>query len=118
MTKRCLIVDDVEVSRFTGRMYLEELGYAVDEASDGAGARAMWSRNTYDVVLLDWNLKKRKSDGLLEELKTSSHGAGTRVIVFSGVEEGEAIAEIKRLGADGFLSKPTTKEKLVQQLNG
>jgi len=54
--KLCLVVDDSRVVRKVARRILEDLGFEVAEAGDGAEALA-WCRTAMpDVVLLDWNM--------------------------------------------------------------
>lgn len=107
----CLIVDDVTVTRFAAQSFLEELGVDSTEAEDGDAALAALEAGGVDVVLLDWHLKKKSGLELLGAIR-EKYGKSLKVIVFSGVEGGDKANEAKAAGADGFISKPTTKEKL------
>ncbi len=107
----CLIVDDVIVTRFAARSFLEELGIGVIESGDGDSALASLDDGGIDVILLDWHLKKKSGIELLKVIR-KKHGDALKVIVFSGVESEEKASEAKAAGANGFISKPTTKEKI------
>lgn len=50
---RILLVEDNETNRLVGRRYVEKLGLAVDEASDGKQAIEMAKSVGYDVILMD-----------------------------------------------------------------
>ncbi len=110
--KKCLIVDDVEVSRFAGRLFLEELGFEVIEAEDAKSAQALLS-NSLDVVLLDWHLRKESGLDFLRDLRKTY--VSLPVIMFSGVEGSENASEAHSAGANGFITKPTTKEKIESE---
>ncbi len=111
----CLVVDDVTVSLFTARAFLEDLGIDVKQASDGETALATLDEGGIDVVLLDWHLKKKSGLELLEVIR-DKHGSDMKVIVFSGVEDSTKADDAIIAGADGYMTKPTTKEKLEHEL--
>ncbi len=107
----CLVIDDVMVTCFAARTFLEDLGFDVIEASDGDAALVELERNNVDVLLLDWHLKKKSGLELLGVIR-NKYGNRIKVVVFSGVEGADKVSEAISAGADGFISKPTTKEKI------
>ncbi len=113
MTK-CLVVDDVIVSRFAARTFLEDLKITVVEAGDESGAIKQLSDGGVDVVLLDWHLKKESGLDILKIIR-EKYGNSIKVILFSGVEDGSKLSEAKEHGADAYMAKPTTKEKIVDE---
>jgi CheY-like chemotaxis protein len=111
--KKCLIVDDVEVTRFTAAQYLKDLEVETAVVENGQDALVHLARQEMDMVLLDWHLGKESGIDLLTQIR-ERFGAKPRVIIFSGVESSrEATQQAKAAGADEFLEKPTTKEKLA-----
>src|SRR6266705_227521 len=54
--KTCLVVDDSGVVRKIARRILEEMGFEITEAEDGAKAFEACKRAMPDAVLLDWNM--------------------------------------------------------------
>lgn len=114
---KCLVVDDVEVTRFTAQEYLSELGIEVAVAKDGDQALDTLRRSQVDVVLLDWHLKKASGLDLLKNIR-KEFPRSLPVIVFSGVEGQAKANEAINAGANSFLEKPTTKEKLAVCLKG
>jgi len=109
--KTCLVVDDVTVSRFAAESFLEELGFKTIEAADGEQALEVLSSQNIDVILLDWHLKKKSGLELLQIIR-QKYGTDLRVVVFSGVEDESRAAEAHEMGANAFICKPTTKEKI------
>ncbi|MGN7438384.1 MAG: response regulator [Alcanivorax sp.] len=117
MTK-CLIVDDVEVTRFTASQYLKDLGIEALIAETADAAFNTLKTNNVDVVLLDWHLGADTSGiELIKEIRQTSNN-NVAIIIFSGVEKQESASIALEAGANSFLEKPTTKEKLKSCLQG
>lgn len=116
MSKTCLVVDDVEVSRYASQMVLEDLGFEVLEAADGEECLAAVQEHYPDVILMDWHLRKASGLELIAKLRQLPGAGQIPVIVFSGVETENAEASAKAAGANGFIRKPTSKDKLEGEL--
>lgn len=108
--KLCLIVDDVEVTRYTSEQFVAALGLETLTATSGDEALQMIRTKPVEVVLLDWHLRKDSGLDLIAKIKSVSPHIKT--IIFSGVEGPEKRAEALKAGADSFLEKPTTKAKI------
>jgi CheY-like chemotaxis protein len=113
--KKCLIVDDVEVTRFTTEQILVPLGVEALTVSTPEEALAKLEQVSVDAVLLDWHLRKNSGLDLISKIKELGRA---KIVVFSGVEGQEKRNEALQSGADAFLEKPTTKEKLEACLKG
>ena len=108
---KCLVVDDVEVTRFVTGEILEELGIQATIVKNiDEGLKEITSGN-FDVILLDWHIGKDSGVEFLKKLR-SEHHLKTPVVVFSGVENDAKSHEAISAGANAFLAKPTTKDKL------
>ena len=110
---RALIVDDVEVGRYILRGYLEDMGYAVTDAANEDQTRAALQSGVYDLVMLDWYLNDTTAEPLVFDIRNST-SKKARIVVLSGVATDEEIQEIRKLGIDSFIGKPTTKDKVKQ----
>ena len=109
----CLVIDDVEVTRYTTKELLADIGVEALTVGNFQEATDALRIEAYDVILLDWHVGKASGLDFLKELRTDM-GVKTPVIVFSGVEDESKASEAVSAGASSFLSKPTTKEKLAQ----
>lgn len=116
MSKKCLVVDDVDVSRYASRMILEKLGFEVLDAVDASGCLDMVMKSRLDVILLDWHLRKESGLDLIAKIRAAPGHDRTPVIVFSGVEDQGADIVASQAGANAFIRKPTTKDKIETEL--
>ncbi len=109
---RILVAEDDGDTRALIQRVLENQGYTVTAAADGAEALAWLSKAPFDLILSD--LEMPNLDGLkLMELKAQKR-IDTPVIFFTarGESEGEALA----LGAEDFIKKPVSKEVIVARV--
>lgn len=109
--KKCLVIDDVEVTRYIVEQIMVSLGLENLSATTPEEALSLLQKNNVDIVLLDWHLRKESGIDVLAKIKNTC-GASTKVIVFSGVEGVNREIEVRQAGGDAFLEKPTTKTKL------
>ena len=115
MSKRCLIVDDVVVSRFTSRAFAEELGYEVVEAESGETCLQELDKDRFSVVLLDWHLRRESGLDLIKSIRKSALNASVPIVLCTGVEQnetGKTAAIAQEAGANGFVMKPLSLESL------
>lgn len=110
MTK-CLIIDDVEVTRFSTRQILEPLGIDCICAENSNEALELAITHKPNIIFLDWHIGKESGIELLGELRAKL-GKNTTIIMSTGVEDESKSQEALRAGADQFITKPTTSEKV------
>jgi DNA-binding NtrC family response regulator len=109
---RILVVDDEPDIRELVREILEDEGYGVTVAEDGESARAAFTRDAPDLVLLD--IWMPDVDGITLLREWSSGGAlDCPVVVMSGHGTVETAIEATRLGAHDFVQKPISLAKLL-----
>ncbi|MCJ8170789.1 SpoIIE family protein phosphatase [Atopomonas sediminilitoris] len=101
---KLLVVDDEEVVRHSLAVYLEDSGYAVVQACDGAQALQLLSSEAFDLLLCD--LRMPKMDGLTLIRTIKQTHTSLPVIVISGAGVMTDVVEALRLGACDYLIKP------------
>jgi DNA-binding response OmpR family regulator len=111
---RVLLVEDHQPLVRSLRRGLEEEGYAVDTACDGAEADVMARGTEYDVIILDMMLPK--IDGLTLLQRWRRDGMKTHVLVLTA--RGGIDDRVRGLdaGADDYLTKPFELEELFARL--
>ncbi len=113
MRARILIVDDHPTMREAMRLVLDDEGFTVDEAADGARALELVARDRPDLVLLDLNMPGISGPDLLEALKASRVTSGIPVVVVTAEEE-EGRRAAMQAGAEDYLTKPFSPHALVR----
>ncbi len=111
-----LIIDDEpEIAEFASTILAEE-GYKVIVARDGFEALKIF-RQIYDqigLIILDFFLPVMDGDAVFEELKAIN--PRVNVVLSSGFAEQNKIGAMLAQGLRGFIPKPYTREKLLEQV--
>ncbi len=111
-----LVVDDEPNIRRMLRGLLEDEGYRVTEAEDGAAGVERAVTEDPDVVLMD--LAMPRTDGLTALERLAERAPELPVVMMSGrATLGDAV-EATRLGAFHFLEKPLTPESVLATVSG
>jgi two-component system, NtrC family, nitrogen regulation response regulator NtrX len=107
-----LVVDDEpDIRQLVGDI-LEDEGYEVALAENGAQARAMYKERRPELVLLDIWMPDIDGISLLKEWQQEGENFAP-VIMMSGHGTVETAVEATRLGAYDFLEKPLSFAKLL-----
>ncbi len=105
-----LVVDDERLVRWSLQQKLEQWGYHVSLAEDGASALARVQLDNPDLITLDVKLPDMTGIAVLSELRNRNVRAPVIVITAFGVVD-DAVRSLK-LGAYDFIEKPINFEKL------
>lgn len=108
---KILIVDDSALARRTVRATLEELGYTVEEASDGAQALERYFILQPDVVILDMVMNGMYGLEVLAKLRELN--PAVRVIVVTADIQQSTREQVRAAGAAAFLNKPINRQELT-----
>jgi DNA-binding NtrC family response regulator len=111
-TSHILVVDDEPDIRTLVKEILEDEGYRVATAENGAKARQALRERRPDLVLLDIWMPDIDGISLLKEW-SEMDGLPCPVIMMSGHGTVETAVEATRLGAYDFLEKPLSLAKLL-----
>jgi two-component system chemotaxis response regulator CheY len=101
----CLVVDDSRVVRKMARRMLEDCGFVVSEAADGAEALAACRAAMPEFVLLDWNMPVMNGIEFLRALR-AEFVPGPPVLLCTTESEMERIIEALDAGATEYVMKP------------
>ncbi|MEK6541566.1 MAG: response regulator [Pseudomonadota bacterium] len=111
----CLVVDDSKVIRKVARHIIEGLGLSVEEAEDGSIALDACRSQSFDIVLLDWNMPVMNGMEFLTALNEASLEHRPK-IMFCTTENGTAhIRAAIENGADEYVMKPFDRETLERK---
>ena len=111
-----LVVDDEEAIRLITKGTLEAFNYRVLTAADGTEAVALYAQNREEVACVITDMMMPFMDGPATIRALQKMNPRVRVIAASGLGAGDKATEAAAAGADVFLSKPFTAEKLLKTL--
>jgi two-component system chemotaxis response regulator CheY len=114
--KTCLVVDDSRVIRKVARRILEDLGFDVAEAGDGAEALAWCRAMMPDAILLDWNMPVMGGIDFLRRVRMEPGGSIPKVIFCSVENDLDRIRLALESGADEYIMKPFDGEIMAGKL--
>ena len=110
-----LIVDDDDDIRAGMSLALRTEGAVILQACDGNEAVARWRSSLPNVVVLDMMLPKRSGFLVLEEL---IEGKKRPIIIMVTANQGRRHEEYaRRMGVDGYLTKPVPLETLISMIH-
>lgn len=112
MKPSILVIDDEPDIRRLVKEILEDEGYSVTVAKDGASAREAIATRIPSLVLLDIWMPDIDGITLLKEFIEKRH-LRSPVVMMSGHGTVEAAVEATRLGAFDFIEKPLSLAKLL-----
>ncbi len=108
--RRVLLVEDNAVNRELIQQQLEELGYDVDAAEDGAAALALWRNDTYLAVLTDINMPVMDGYALARELR--QRGQSLPILAITATALASERERCLAAGIDDLLLKPLNLDRL------
>lgn len=115
--KKFLLVDDHVVVRSGIKTLLSEM-YSpaeIHEAMDGETAMQKMKENNYDLVMLDIQMPKTDTLGLMEYIHIKYPQA--KVLMFSMSAENIYAKRFMKAGAYGFISKEAPLEEITRAIN-
>jgi len=116
INRKLLVVDDDTIVRESVVAYLEDSGFDVIEAQDGATGLALFHDQKPELVLTDLRMPGMDGLHLLAEIHESC--MDVPVIVISGAGVMDDVVEALRLGAVDYLIKPLADmQVLIHAIN-
>jgi CheY-like chemotaxis protein/class 3 adenylate cyclase len=112
---RVLVVDDSSTMRKITTRALESGGYAVTTVQDGLAAKDLLesSERLPDIIVTDTDMPRMNGLELIHWMKHNTRTKHIPTLLLSGTREEASKRMSTGVGADGFLSKPHTKETLI-----
>ena len=116
MSWSVLIVDDEPGTRELLRLMLEFAGYDVFQAEDGLDALEKIKQVQPDVVLLDVMMPHMDGLEVCRHLRSDPATAELPVIMVSAKIQVDAIREGLDAGANRYLTKPVSRNNLLETI--
>lgn len=112
---KILVCDDDETLCYLLKEQLLEEGFSVDTVYDGSYAIDAIKSKTYDIVLLDLNMRIIQGEEALKFIR--DYNSSIQVIILSAQSELRKAVECIKMGAYDFITKPYNFEELIITIN-
>ena len=113
-----LIVEDVEDSRYFMRLELEQLGFIVIEAEDGAKGVEIALREHPDIILMDLTLPVMDGLAATAMIRSDEQMSKVPIIAVTAHQDTDLRAEAKASGFDAYVTKPIDVPWLNELIKG
>jgi signal transduction histidine kinase len=110
--KKILVIDDEEWLREMIHLALQQRGFEVIEAVDGADGIELARKELPDLILCDINMGKVDGYLTLSSLRNEAPTAAIPFILMTGLADNAGMRHGMELGADDYLPKPFTTDGL------
>ena len=110
---RLLFVEDDDNIRLALRLALEDEGYEVIEAPDGASAIKLFNETNPDLVLLDLRLPDISGFDVCRQLR--GHSLTPIIMVTAQTDTHDLVAGLEA-GADDYVTKPVVTKELAARI--
>jgi Response regulators consisting of a CheY-like receiver domain and a winged-helix DNA-binding domain len=111
---KILLCEDDENLGMLLREYLQAKGYVADLFSDGEAGYKGFSKDNYDLCVLDVMMPKKDGFTLAQEIR--SVNSDIPIIFLTAKTLKEDILEGFKIGADDYLTKPFSMEELLLRI--
>jgi two-component system chemotaxis response regulator CheY len=117
--QQALVVDDSRVARRFVCATLQELGFAVSEASSASAALQLLRGVSLPpaLITLDWNMPEMTGLDLLKILRAEPRFQESRIVMVTSEVSGQQMARALLAGADDYIMKPFSESTLKDKLS-
>lgn len=116
MKRKILVVDDAQMFRELGALFLGRTGQVIT-AESGEEALALAHRERPDVIVTDVQMPGMSGDELCRALRASPDLARTPIIALAGRDDGDDHERAVRAGANDVIEKPLDRVSLIMAVN-
>ena len=115
--KRKLLVvdDDEELVELMVDIFVRDGRFEVKSANNGFGAGMLVKEFRPDLVILDVMLPDINGKEVCQRVRSDPSMKTVKIICISGMVEQDKIADLRAAGADDFMNKPFSVEKLLER---
>lgn len=114
MAKRILVVDDDEMVLIALKELLRPRGYEVETVAGGKEALDKLAHNSYELLMLDVIMPEMDGFELCKRIREIKEYSKTPIVFLTAKSAEEDKVRGLEAGANLFLSKPISPEKLLR----
>lgn len=112
--KRILMVDDDTSTLFAYSRYFKKKGLILDSAGTLAEGEELFTREDYEIVILDMSLPDGCGLDTIPTLRAQK--PNVTIAVVTGTQDPETMEKARAAGADHYFTKPLSIGTLVESI--
>jgi two-component system, cell cycle response regulator len=116
LVPRLLLAEDEPVQRLLLERQLCKAGYVVDTAQNGAEALAKILKETYQILITDWDMPGMDGATLCRRVRDAKLPGYLYILLLTGHESTADIVAGLEAGADDYIRKPANDAELLARL--
>ncbi len=109
---KVLIVEDSAATRDYYKAYLQQRGFAIDEAYNGLEALEKFATERYEAAIVDINMPKMDGYQFIRELRGGERSYKLPIAVVSSESKPSDQQLAYQAGANAYLVKPVKPDRL------
>lgn len=114
---KILIVDDFATMRRILKNILKQLGFNnITEADDGTTALEELAKNSFDLIISDWNMPKMTGIELLKKVRSDPASKDIPFLMVTAEAQKQNVIEAVQAGVSNYVVKPFTAESISEKL--
>ena len=113
---RALVIDDSKPIRMILTKILTEIGFEVEEASNGLEAMDVLKKEKVDIALVDWNMPEMNGYEFIQAVRKDNTCKKMLLMMVTTETAITQVAAALEAGADEYVMKPFTKDMIVEKL--
>lgn len=117
MTRKVLIVEDDLLNRMFYEAVFQQHGFETRTVDDGARVLAAIAEYAPDLITMDIQLPNVSGRKLIRQIRRNPDTSSIPVLAMTAFAGRSDEDQIRRAGADGYLAKPLTIERLLGEVN-
>ena len=117
MSAKILLVEDNEANRYLATFLLENSGFTVVHASNGAEAVVAAQNETPDLILMDIQMPEVDGYEAARRIKTEPHLAHIPIVAVTSFAMAGDRAKAAEIGFAGYIEKPIVTETFISEIS-
>lgn len=118
VTTKVLIVEDDLLNRMFYEAVFEQRGYQLMAVDDGARVIDAVASFAPDIITMDIHLPHVSGRQLIRQIQRNPQTAHIPILAITAYAGRQDEADIRRAGARGYLAKPLSIERLLEEVDG
>lgn len=113
---KILLAEDEPVIRMLITDTLEDEGYDIDIATDGAEAMTYIEKNQYDLLILDYMMPRMTGMEVIGKVREMPENQQLKILMLSAKNQHSERERVMQIGANEFMSKPFSPMELIRRV--